>query len=155
MKSLNLQVSGNGISNVAFSVEDTLPEFIIEWVTDWISTYVNEGAEFSTGQTIQYSWSLLQVELKNETLKIVGPDFACMPINWVNDITQPLYMMMEQKYIAESYDADIDVCQQLNTSIIGQKFTSEPIIMRRYSRSENNEQDSGWFIGSPKRRGRQ
>lgn len=146
MKKINLQVKGNGISTVCFSVKDTLPEFILKWFTDWITSYVDRGAEFVTGQTIQYGWSILQVELENETLKIVGPDFLGMPINWIEDISMPLYLVMEQKYVAESYDADIDICGILDTSVTGEKLNAEPIIMRRRSRSEQNGQDSGWYI---------
>jgi len=71
-----------------------------------------------------------------------------MPINWIEDISMPLYLVMEQKYVAESYDADIDICDILDTSVTGEKFSTEPIFMRRRSRSEQNGQDSGWFIGS-------
>ncbi len=148
MKQIKIAVQGNGISKVSFSVNDSLPEFIVDWFSGWITDYVNEGVEFSTGQTIQYGWSILQVQLNNGVLKVFGPDFENIPINWTEDLSQPISLMMEQKYVTESYGADLDICQMLNTSIVGQEFTSKPIIMRRYSRSENNAEDSGWFIGS-------
>jgi hypothetical protein len=55
---------------------------------------------------------------------------------------------MEYKYVPESFELDADIPSLEDTAIVGRKFEEFPMLMSRSETSENNPQDSGWFIGS-------
>jgi hypothetical protein len=113
-----------------------------------LTKYIETGVTFSNGQILQYGWSVFQCRVKDNGLILFAPDFQSMPIEWIPDITKALYILMEHKYVPESFELDIDIPSLQDTAIVGQGFEELPIIMSRSEKIENNPQDSGWFIGS-------
>jgi hypothetical protein len=148
MKQIQIAVNGRSFSRYEFYVEEALPNVLITWLTDWLTKYIETGVIFSDGQILQYGWSVFQCRLKENCLRLFAPDFQCMPIEWIPDITKALYILMEHKYVPESFELDINIPSLQDTAIVGQGFEALPIIMPRSEKSENNPQDSGWFIGS-------
>ncbi|MBD1912953.1 MULTISPECIES: DUF2185 domain-containing protein [unclassified Leptolyngbya] len=148
MKQIQIPVNGDNISRYEFYIEEEFPNAIITWLTDWLTKYIESGAKFSNGQIFQYGWSVLQCQLQNNCLRLLAPDFQSMPIEWIPNITKVLHILMEHKYVPESFELDMDVPSLEDTAVVGRGFEELPTIMVRSSRSENNPQDSGWFVGS-------
>lgn len=148
MKPIQISVNGRNLSRCEFYVEQSCPDFLITWLTDWLTEYIETGVTFTDGQILQYGWSVLQCLVEDNCLKIFAPDFQSMPIEWTSNITNVLYTIMEHKYVPESFELQTDIPSLEDTAIVGLKFEEFPMLMSRSERSKNNPQDSGWFIGS-------
>jgi hypothetical protein len=148
MKKNQISVKGRSLSRYEFYVEESCPDFLITWLTDWLTEYIETGVTFTDGQILQYGWSALQCLVEDDCLRLFAPDFQSMPIQWTSNITNVLYTLMEHKYVPESFELDVDIPSLGDTAIVGRKFEEFPMLMSRSERSENNPQDSGWFIGS-------
>ena len=148
MKQIQISVKGRSLSRYEFYVEESCPDFLITWLSDWLTQYIETGVTFTDGQILQYGWSALQCLVEDDCLRLFAPDFQSMPIEWTSNITNVLYTLMEHKYVPESFELDVDIPYLEDTAIVGRKFEEFPMLMSRSQRSENNAQDSGWFIGS-------
>ena len=76
----------------------------IAWFERVLANFANSGAEFREGELIQAGWSLLQPRGNADgSLQLFEPDFASMPIVWVDGVTTTLFDLRRQKDVSESF----------------------------------------------------
>lgn len=147
MKQHVVELRSPGLRAFSFQVEEQLPDFLCAWLSDWLKEYIEGGAQFRDGQTVQFGYWLLMCKVTDEHLRLLGPDMESMPIRWKDDVSGALRAMMAHKYVPESYGFEMDVPRVTETATVGKDFDKFPMLMNRMSRLENGV-DSGWFFGS-------
>jgi hypothetical protein len=147
MKTHTCSVNGEGIREYSFQVADDLPEFLCPWLTDWLSTYVEDGADFKDKQTLQFGFWMLRCRVQGQKMRLQAPELGSMPVKWVEDLTPAFNAMMVHKYIPESFDSQMDLPCMTDTATVGRLFDRFPMFMNRMDRVDNGV-DSGWFLGS-------
>ena len=147
MKTIECRVNSTALDGYAFQVSDDLPDLLPSFLSDWLTRYIEGGAEFSDGQTIQFGFWLLRCEVHNRRMRLLGPKADAMPVGWTEDTSMALTSMMTHKYIPESFGLEMDIPSFENTATVGRLFTEHPMFINRDERIDNGV-DSGWFIGS-------
>jgi hypothetical protein len=147
MKQHVVELRSDSLSAFSFQVEDQLPDFLCAWLSDWLKEYIEGGAQFRDGQTLQFGYWPLMCKVANNQLRLHGPDSESMPIRWQDDLSNALRSMMVYRYVPESYGFEMDVPRATETATVGRHFDKLPMIMNRLSRVDNGV-DSGWFFGS-------
>ena len=120
----------------------------MEDFTDWLSSYISEGARFVDGQTLQYGYTFLNCSVQSRVLRLLAPDFIGMPIEWSRNLGPTFRIIAAHKYIPESFGWTPDIPSLGNTVIVGRNFDEIPMFANRLSPVGSNPNDSGWFIGS-------
>jgi hypothetical protein len=54
MKQIQIYVNGRSVSRYEFYVEESCSDFLITWLTDWLTEYIKTGIMFTNGQILQY-----------------------------------------------------------------------------------------------------
>lgn len=62
-------------------MEESCPDFLITWLTDWLTEYRETGLTFTDGQILPYGWSVLKCLVEDHCLRLFAPDFQSMPMN--------------------------------------------------------------------------
>ena len=150
MQTITQKLSNSALKSFSFQVSDETPQFLMNGFVNWLSNYIADGAEFEDGHTLEFGWSQLRCKVENSELTLTAPNYVDMPIKWTNDLSSIFHIMMEHKYIPESFDEEQQAVNLLQTAIIGPDFAEEPMFIERIEPSSQNDRDSGWFIGSLK-----
>ena len=150
MKEIKRKIGKAYIQNIYVKIEDSTPEFLVDFLLDWLEEYIMSGVKVSNEETLQYGFSLLRFKIINEALFIEAPDYVSLPLRWTENLSKMFYIFKEQKYTIESYDLELQGARIQDTAIVGKYFEDEPFLMSRNIPSDKNPKDSGWFIGSLK-----
>lgn len=148
MPTVRKNVDSQSIDEFTFGIGKSAPAFVVTSFTDWLSDYISDGATFSDGETLQYGYTTLRCRVENRVLRLLAPDFQCMPINWVDDLGPAFAIVAAHKYIPETFGLAPDSPTMLNTAIVGKRFDEIPMFADRSPPVSSNPNDSGWFIGS-------
>ncbi len=148
MHTIQQAVDSEYIDEFVFDTDESVPEFIVDSFTAWLTHYVGEGANFSDGQSLQYGYTVLRCKVQSRQLRLLAPDFRSMPINWISDLGRAFKTVALHKYTPETFGFTPDIPTLQQTAIVGQKFDTIPMFANRLQPVENNPNDSGWFFGS-------
>ncbi len=148
MRTIRHQVVSTSVDEFTFDTDDSSPDFIVESFTDWLSEYIDNGAEFTDGQTLQYGYTLLNCLVQSHKLRLRAPDFQGMPIKWTDNLGPVFRITAAHKYTPETFGFTPDIPTLRNTAIVGKRFDEIPMFANRLLPVESNPNDSGWFIGS-------
>jgi hypothetical protein len=93
-----------GQPEFSFSVEQgSVPDVDIAWLKSTLEGWVASGERFKPGETIQLGSVLLKTTLaKDGTLRLLEPDMASMPIEYVDSMARTLKLTRRQKDTVES-----------------------------------------------------
>ena len=149
MRTVRQQVASSSIDEFMFQTDESAPGFIVDAFTDWLSTYIADGATFTDGQILQYGFMFLNCRIHERVLQLLAPDFQGMPIQWVANLRPCFETIADHKYIPETFSLSPDVPTLGNTAIVGKRFNEKPMFASRMPLAEANPNDSGWFLGSP------
>jgi hypothetical protein len=150
MQTITQELSNNSLKSFSFQVSENTPQFLMDGFVNWLSNYIADGAEFEDGHTLEFGWSQILCKVDDQKLSLMAPNYKDMPIKWTTDLSSIFHIMMEHKYIPESFDEEQQAVNLLQTAIIGPDFAEEPMFIERIEPSSQNDRDSGWFIGSLK-----
>lgn len=150
IKIINKEIKSTDFESVQIQVEETIPEYLTNYLLDWLKEYIEEGKTIKNEETLQFGFSLLRFRIAENILYIEGPDYKSIPFSWTKNLTKTFLVFREQKFTIESFDLESEYAKLQDTGIVGIEFDKEPFIMSRYEPSKNNAKDSGWFIGSLK-----
>jgi len=150
MKELERKIETDLIEHIKIQCEDRIPGFLANYLIDWLDEYISSGVTIKDDETLQFGFSLLKFSVSNKILYVDGPDYKSIPFEWTRDLTKTLLVFKEQKYTIESFELNSEYAKLQNTVLVGKEFEKEPVILRRDEPSNNNSNDSGWFIGSLK-----
>lgn len=129
-------------------ISETTPDLVSDFFADWLTGYINDGAEFSDGQTLQFGYSQFMCDVSARILRLRSPDFRSMPIEWVDDLGPALQIFAAHKYAPETFGFTPDVPALHDFALIGDRFDERPTFIDRMEPDESKPNDSGWFIGS-------
>jgi hypothetical protein len=148
LRTVRRHVDSHSIDEFIFATDESAPDFVVTSFADWLQEYIEDGAEFRDGQTLQYGYTLLSCRAHSRTLRLLAPDFRSMPIKWIHDLGAAFHIVAAHKYTPETFGLPPDIPTLRNTAIIGRRFDEIPMFANRLSPVESNRNDSGWFIGS-------
>ena len=107
----------------------------------------NNGIKFSNDELIQILWMWLKVEGSEEIFRILSPEFGIMPMNFIPDCSESLNLVLTQKYLVESFDAEYGLCNCMQSAIVIKDIDScKEIFINRLGEEKNS--DSGWYFGA-------
>jgi hypothetical protein len=114
----------------------------------WIERETAEGRRFLPEQTVQFGWSILEIRQRTDgTVGLFEPDFRSMPVRFVDSVSNTLFHLLVQKWVAESLglERELEIPDLRASAIICTEFgTTEGFVM---SRVQPQAADSGWFLG--------
>jgi hypothetical protein len=131
-------------------------DYRLEQQAEWLLKTIGEIHKtdpIQDGSTIEVGWSIL-VLVASDTGKLIvcEPDFDEDPLEKVvDDITRTLYVLAEQNYIiTETHTAETAQIPRFDQTVILKKgvLDEENIYLERSEQDDENEDDSGWFIGN-------
>jgi hypothetical protein len=129
------------------AAESALPGYL-QSLLGWIEREVAGGRRFVPEQTVQVGWSLLEIRQRTDgTLGLFEPDFQCIPMRFVDDVSKTLLHIMLQKSVAQSLglEEELAIPSLLNSAIVCTEFGStKGFVMNRATPKAS---DSGWFFG--------
>jgi len=131
-----------------FDTDESAPDFIVAAFKNWLTEYIDGGATFSDGQTMQYGYALLTCRVQSRSMRLLAPDFLSMPIEWTDDLAPALAIIASHKYVPQTFGFTPNIPTLRNTAIVGERFDELPMFVNRMSPADSNPNDSGWFIGS-------
>ena len=119
----------------------------VEMLRSYLQSRIAEGVMFTCGQTIQFSWMWFQVGSERDELVIRGPKSGVMPIEFTTDCSDALNLVLTQRYVCDSFDANIGWCSAVQSAIVIKDIAQcRQIFMNRMEEQEGNV--SGWFFGA-------
>jgi hypothetical protein len=114
----------------------------------WIEKETEKGRRFLPEQTVQFGWSILEIRQRTDgTIGLFEPDFRSMPARFVDSVTNTLFHLLLQKWVAESLglEEELEIPQLQASAIICTEFgVTDGFVI---SRVEPQAADSGWFFG--------
>jgi hypothetical protein len=114
---------------------------------NFLRNRIYEGATFSDGVLIQFSWLCLKVEESEGQRRIISPEFGVTPMNFIDDCSDSLNLVLTQKYMVESFGAEFGWCNCRQSAIVIKDFDGcRDIFMNRLNEEGNS--DSGWFFSA-------
>ncbi len=147
MKEIKRKIESEFITCISFEVDSDFPDFLANYLLDWLNDYLLSGAVIKDDETLQFGFSLLRFCLRDKILSIEGPDYTSIPFTWTKNLSRSLLAFSEQKYTVESFELNPEYSKLQDTATVGVDFEKEPFMMRRYEPAKGTR-DSGWFIGS-------
>ena len=119
--------------------------------SDALISHLNEsvatGVEFKVDQTIQISWIWLKIAHDQNGLKVTAPLHPLMPMEFGDDCSDGLNLMIRQRYVADSFGVATGWCNALQSAIVIKDLDQcTQWFMIRMDNEEGNT--SGWFIGA-------
>lgn len=142
------QVSSPWLDEFLFETDESSPEYVVQFFCNWLTEYVNGGAEFRNDQSLQFGYATLTCEVRGRSLRLLAPDFESMPIRLTRNLGQAFRIMVLQKYAAESLGFEPNIPSMLNTAVVCRDFESSPLFAERCEPADNNPIDSGWVVCS-------
>jgi len=141
------RVTSESINDFSFVVNNT-PKFLVDWFADSLTAYFNGGVSVEDGQTMQFEFTTVKFCVRNRRLTILAPDYAEMPVLWIENMDHALSIVTAHKYTPESVGMTPDTPTMLQSAVVGQRFNELPFIAERSERMSDNPNDSGWFVGT-------
>tara|TARA_R110002096_G_scaffold426410_1_gene636085 strand:- start:5008 stop:5643 length:636 start_codon:yes stop_codon:yes gene_type:complete len=118
-----------------------------EALKSYLEDSVAAGAEFKVDDTIQMSWIWLQVSNDERGKKVTAPVYPSMPMEFSDDCSDALNLMIRQRYVADSFGEEPGWCNACQSAIvIKDLYECEQWFMNRMDPEEAS--DSGWFVGA-------
>jgi hypothetical protein len=78
-------------------------ESALKSLLQWIEKETEKGRRFLPEQTVQFGWSILEIRQRTDgTIGLFEPDFRSMPVRFVDSVTNTLFHLLLQKWVAES-----------------------------------------------------
>ena len=148
MKEIITPLDTPTLKSLVFEVQENCPQIGTTLLLDWVVPYINRGAEIKNGQTLLFGFCLLKCIVEGDVLRLEGPDFKSFPVTWTRDLTRVFFTIIEHKYVPESFQKEPDIPRLTDTVMVGEKFDEQPFFMNRIEKKEENDRNSGWFIGS-------
>lgn len=125
-----------------------VPDVDMQWFSETLRQMVANGERFGDGETIQLGWGLLEVRRNADgSLNLLEPDYANMPMEWIDTVTQTIRDLRLQKDVCESlFDiAHADFPSLRHHCITCSRLKDAGrVTMERFAATPP---DSGWFIG--------
>ena len=137
------------------ATENTLPsiyapraiEPVVEMVKSFLSGSLARGERFNVNETIQVSWIWLKVAAQGTGTKITAPRFHANPMEFIDDCSDSLNLIAQQRYLADSVRTEYGWCHCRQSAVIARDLWScDEWFMNRTDSESGNA--SGWFIGS-------
>lgn len=116
-------------------------------IQEYLTDSVNNGIVFSNGEMLQILWIWLKIKDSDKHFRIQAPEFGTMPLNFIEDCSHSLNLVLTQKYLIESFDSGYGMCNCMQSAIVIKDIHScSKIFINRLG--EEKESDSGWFFGA-------
>ena len=147
MRKIETQIQSASLDRLVYHVDESTPDFLIQWFNEWLDPYVNSSDSIVANQYLQLGFTYLRVSIQQKTMMLQAPDFVQYPIRWVDDLYPALHVVTQHKYVPQSYGLNLDIPSMHDTAIVGENFERYPMFMTR-SEKEPNTDHSGWFIAS-------
>ena len=124
---------------------------VLESALDMLKSFIDErteaGVPFKLDQLIHCSWMWFKVGEKDGDLCILAPGFGENPMNFNADCSDSLNLILTQKFLVESFEADFGWCDLRQSAIVLKGFDdSDSKFMSRLDDVEGNS--SGWYFGT-------
>lgn len=118
-----------------------------EGFASFLRESVESGVDFRPGETVQFSWMWLQVAGDENSRRITAPVRGKMPMEFVDDCSDALNLALQQRYVADSFDAECGWCNACQSAIIIKGLEScSQWFMNRTDPEEGTS--SGWYVGA-------
>lgn len=113
----------------------------------FLAEQVSAGVVFEPGESLQLFWIWLQIEKDDSHLQVTAPRFHAMPMEFVADCSDSLNLIAQQRYIADSFEAQYGWCSCMQYAIvIDNLYSCTDWYMHRTDAEEGNS--SGWYVGA-------
>lgn len=128
--------------------EARVPPVDVDSLLAFFEQSVRAGTRYKPGETLQIGWMFTRLfDRGRGLLGLEEPDFASVPIRWVDCVDRTLLHLRHQRDVAES----VGMLDELAPPSI----RSSAVVCSRYAtsaafgmrRTEPAEADSGWFVG--------
>lgn len=114
---------------------------------NYFEEQIRNGVKFHSEETVQCGWMWFKLFQKDGGLSVLAPEFGKMPINFIEDCSDALNLILTQKYLIESFNADFGWCDLRHSAIVLRDFDkSTEKFMSRLDDVEGAS--SGWYFGS-------
>lgn len=119
----------------------------LEMLNSFIDERIENEVPFKPDQLIQCSWMWFKVGVKENDLCVLAPEFGVNPMNFINDCSDSLNIVLTQKYLVESFDADFGWCDLRQSALVLKGFDdSNDQFMSRLD--DVDGYSSGWYFGT-------
>lgn len=141
-------VGTSSVDRIQFHVAEQIPRKVVDDFADWLVDHLKGGSPIADGDPIQYGFTTFRSCLNSGVLSLLAPDFLQSPINWITDLSVGFNISLRQKFTADSYALEVDPPSLRQYAIVGPHWTKPPTVIDRAPPSQDDENDSGWFVGS-------
>jgi hypothetical protein len=115
------------------------------WLPDYFVEEARRGVRFAPDQTLQIGWSVLKLYADAAgDLVVFEPDFASMPIKWIEGVSQCVRFLALQQAVCEELGVEPDF-----PSLAQSAFAPDPLPRAgdfTMSRAEEENRHSGWLL---------
>ncbi|MGB0582807.1 MAG: immunity protein Imm33 domain-containing protein [Limisphaerales bacterium] len=119
----------------------------LEGFASFLREAVESGVEFKPGETVQFSWVWFQVAGDENSLRVTAPETGRTPMEFGDDCSAALNLVLQQRYVADSFELECGWCHALQSAIVIKDLEScEQWFMNRTDAEEGTT--SGWYIGA-------
>jgi hypothetical protein len=87
MKEFERKIETDLIEYIKIQCEDCCPDFLANYLIDWLDEYISSGVTIKNDETLQFGFSLLKFSVSNTTLYVDGPDYKSIPFEWTRNLT--------------------------------------------------------------------
>ena len=96
-----------------------------DWLVGYFVDQVRNGVRFEAGQTVQIGWALLKL-LGSDTggLSVFEPDFASMPVRWVEGSSRVMRHLIIQREVCALLGEDPYFPSMIEPAVISSAFIS-------------------------------
>lgn len=148
MLTIERAVGTPSVERIQFDVAEHVPRKVVADFVDWLVDYLRAGTPIADGDPIQYGFTTYRCCLESGVLRLLAPDFSQSPINWIGDLSVGFNILLRQKFTADSYTLEVEAPSLRQYAIVGPHWTQFPTMMDRSAPAGDDNNDSGWFIGS-------
>ncbi|MCB1049387.1 MAG: hypothetical protein KDC71_02225 [Acidobacteria bacterium] len=119
----------------------------VETLQRYLQAQNDQAIAFQQGQTLQFGWMIFKVIENQSSLALWAPKQFSWPIEFEEDCSQAINLVLTQKYLVESFCTEFEWCNLRDNALVLKGFTeNSKIFMNRTDRRESNR--SGWFFGA-------
>ena len=114
---------------------------------NYLEQRANAIEKYSNDELLQMSWMFFMIKEINGKMKILSPEFGVMPINFIDDCSDGLNLVVKQKYLVESFVSELSGCNYRQSALVIKDIDKcNNVFMNRLGCEEQSE--SGWYFGA-------